>query len=78
MKTFLHLGAGLLRALWAVTVGLFALFALFLQIFVPGEQTEEDAAFEEEIARDFRDATGTLRQDELGLARYPQPGDPEY
>ena len=33
MKSFLRLGAGLLRALVAMAVGLFSLFALFLEVF---------------------------------------------
>ena len=40
MKSFLRLGAGLLRALVAMAVGLFSLFALFLEVF--GQPSVED------------------------------------
>ena len=76
MKSFLRLGAGLLRALVAMAVGLISLFALFLEIFFPSGKGASEKALEDESARDFRDTCGMSRPNELG--RYAQPGDPDY
>ena len=82
MKTFLRLGAGLLRGLWAVTVGLFALLGLFLAIFAP-ERTGGDAgkwshASDGDRALLEMGYIPEHERDELGLPRYPEPGDPDY
>lgn len=76
MKTVLHLGAGLLRALFAMAVGLLALLALFLEVFARGDKGPGERAIDREEDRDFRDTCGMLRPDELG--RYSQSGDPDF
>lgn len=78
MNTLVRLGAGMLRGVWAAVVGLFALFALFLEVFVqPGGESRDDQSAKRN-ARDLRDANGTLGEFEQGFARHPQPGDSDY
>lgn len=80
MKTVLHMGAGLLRALFAVAVGLVALFSLFLGGAGRTERRDGRWSHATEGDRALLE-TGHIREherDALGNPRYPEPGDSDY
>ena len=82
MKTFLRLGGGLLRGLWAALLAVAAVFAWFLETFAPAREGEDSNKWSH--ASDGDRALlemGYIQEherDELGLPRYPEPGDPDY